>query len=70
VHWEAAHALEARVATLLPGLSLARIDGKSPVEYLAEPQREAVRRASMALLQAPPPSLASIASRWAQAFTA
>ncbi len=68
--WEAAHALEARVATLLPGLTLARIDGKSPVEYLAEPQREAVRRASMALLQVPPPSLASIASRWAQAFSA
>jgi aminoglycoside phosphotransferase (APT) family kinase protein len=70
VRWEEPRALEARVATLLPGLALARIDGKSPVEYLAEPQREAVRRASMALLQAPPPSLASIASRWAQAFSA
>lgn len=30
-------ALEERVATLLPGLMLARIDGKSPVEYLTDP---------------------------------
>lgn len=30
-------ALEARVVTLLPGLMLARVDGKSPVEYLIDP---------------------------------
>lgn len=30
-------ALEARVVTLLPGLMLARVDGKSPVEYLSDP---------------------------------
>jgi hypothetical protein len=58
------------VATLLPGLTLARIDGKSPVEYLGEPQREAVRGAGIALLQDPSPSLAGIAARWAQAFSA
>jgi aminoglycoside phosphotransferase (APT) family kinase protein len=32
-----------RVATLIPLLLLARVDGKSPVEYLNEQQREAVR---------------------------
>ena len=32
--WEPWEALEARTAALLPGLMLARIDGKSPVEYL------------------------------------
>jgi aminoglycoside phosphotransferase (APT) family kinase protein len=67
--WEPRAALEARVATLLPGLTLARVDGKSPVEYLREPQREAVRRAAIALLQEPSPSLESIAVRWTREFT-
>jgi aminoglycoside phosphotransferase (APT) family kinase protein len=34
VRWEPRDAVEARTAALLPGLMLARIDGKSPVEYL------------------------------------
>jgi aminoglycoside phosphotransferase (APT) family kinase protein len=68
--WEPAGGLEARVATLLPGLALARIDGKSPVEYLGEPQRAAVRRVAVALLQDPPSSLETIAARWAREFTA
>src|SRR5712691_7894425 len=33
VDWEPTTALAARIAALLPGLMLARIDGKSPVEY-------------------------------------
>ena len=70
VRWEPASALEARVLHLLPGLTLARVDGKSPVEYLAGPQREAVRRASIALLQDPPSSLSSLAARWAHDFSA
>jgi 5-methylthioribose kinase len=68
VHWEPATALEARVATLLPGLTLARIDGKSPVEYLDEPQRDAVRRMAIVLLQQAPSSLDTLADRWARAF--
>lgn len=36
VDWEDPSALEARAATLLPALSLARVDGKSPVEYLTD----------------------------------
>ena len=32
--WEPRADLEARAAHLLPGLLLARIDGKSPVEYI------------------------------------
>ncbi|GAB3653716.1 phosphotransferase [Ramlibacter alkalitolerans] len=68
VRWEPVAALEQRVATLLPGLTLARVDGKSPVEYLAEPQRQAVRRAAIALLQQEPASLASIAGSWAREF--
>jgi aminoglycoside phosphotransferase (APT) family kinase protein len=70
VAWEAQAALEHRVATLLPGLTLARVDGKSPVEYLGDPQRATVRHAAIALLQEPPPSLASLADRWVRLFTA
>ena len=36
VSWEPRDVFEARCAWLLPGLMLARIDGKSPVEYLTE----------------------------------
>jgi aminoglycoside phosphotransferase (APT) family kinase protein len=43
VTWEDPSAVEARAATLLPMLALARVDGKSPVEYLDEPQRATLR---------------------------
>ena len=68
VHWEPAAALEQRVATLLPGLALARVDGKSPVEYLTPPQRDAVRAAAIALLRAAPSTLATVAVRWTLEF--
>jgi aminoglycoside phosphotransferase (APT) family kinase protein len=70
VHWETRAALEARVATLLPGLALARIDGKSPVEYLSETNRAAVRRAAIPLLQDPPATLEDVARHWALEFAA
>jgi hypothetical protein len=68
VRWEPVAPLEARVATLLPGLALARIDGKSPVEYLGEAQRAAVRKGAIALLQAEALSLESIAAAWPRNF--
>ncbi len=40
VDWEPAGELEHRAATLLPALLLARIDGKSPVEYIADGGRQ------------------------------
>jgi 5-methylthioribose kinase len=44
VAWEPWPVLEARTAALLPGLLLARVDGKSPVEYLTDERtRNAVR---------------------------
>ncbi len=70
VRWESWDALEARVARLLPGLTLARIDGKSPVEYLGTPQREAVRGVAVGLLQEAPLHLEDIAARWAGKFNA
>jgi enolase len=57
VHWERVDAIQDRTAALLPGLALARVDGKSPVEYLSEPRRHVVREASLRLLHDPrPPS--------------
>lgn len=61
-------ALETRTASLLPALALARIDGKSPVEYLDEPGRARVRAWAIAMLQTPPPDLAALARTWALAF--
>ena len=51
VDWEPRDALEARVASLLPGLMLARVDGKSPVEYLDDAQRDTVRAMAIRLLK-------------------
>ena len=63
--WEPRAALEERIATLLPGLLLARVDGKSPVEYLVEPtQKDTVRRVARALLAAPPRTLKEIRDAW------
>jgi aminoglycoside phosphotransferase (APT) family kinase protein len=70
VRWEPRAALEARVAALLPGLTLARVDGKSPVEYLGESQRAAVRRAAVGLLQGTTGTLEGIAAHWAGEFEA
>jgi 5-methylthioribose kinase len=41
-------------------LMLARVDGKSPAEYLTEPQRERARAAGVALLTRPPGSLQEV----------
>jgi len=65
VDWEAPANCEARTAALLPGLMLARIDGKSPVEYLTgAAQKDEVRAFARALLLEPVPRLAEIATRW------
>ena len=65
VAWEAPAALEARAASLLPGLFLARVDGKSPVEYLTEENdKNRVRRVARALLLAPPDRLSTVRAAW------
>jgi aminoglycoside phosphotransferase (APT) family kinase protein len=69
--WEARASLEARTAVLLPGLMLARIDGKSPVEYLTEPvQRDEVRAFARGLLTQPVDDLGEIARAWCALATA
>lgn len=65
VDWEDPAALEARVTSLLPGLFLARVDGKSPVEYLVEEgDRERVRGAATRWLKSPPATLAALREEW------
>jgi len=65
VDWEAPDAMEARTASLLPGLFLARVDGKSPVEYVTdEADKDKVRRTGRALLQSPPKHLTDIRAAW------
>lgn len=66
VGWEAPGTLECRAAHLLPGLLLARVDGKSPVEYLtAEADRARVRQVAIGLLQRPVDSLSQVRQAWA-----
>ncbi len=68
VDWEPRAALERRAASLLPGLLLARVDGKSPVEYVTEEaQRDLVRRVARPLLFAPPAHVRDVAAAWREA---
>lgn len=65
VSWEPVKSLEARAASLLPGLLLARVDGKSPVEYVTNERDKAkVRACARALLFNPPDRLIDVADTW------
>jgi aminoglycoside phosphotransferase (APT) family kinase protein len=65
VRWEPRAALESRTARLLPGLLLARVDGKSPVEYVTrEADKDKARRAARRLLLEPPTRLSTIRLTW------
>jgi tRNA A-37 threonylcarbamoyl transferase component Bud32 len=71
VDWENPDELEARAARLLPGLLLARVDGKSPVEYITQDkQKDMVRKIASALLLNPPSQLQHIAHAWAKELAA
>jgi aminoglycoside phosphotransferase (APT) family kinase protein len=65
VEWEVRDDLERRVAHLLPALLLARIDGKSPVEYVtSEIDKGRVRRVARALLLQPVDRLFAVRDAW------
>ena len=65
VSWEPPAAVEERAARLLAALMLARIDGKSPVEYLTAAERNLVRAVALPLIAMPPRSLEEIERIWA-----
>lgn len=60
--------LEQRVARLLLMIMLARVHGKSPVEYLAPAQQEIVTRFVGTLLPTAPAALAEITAAWSAAL--
>ena len=65
VDWEPREAFERRTATLLPALLLARVDGKSPVEYLSdERDRATVRRVARRFLKSPVERVGAVAAGW------
>lgn len=63
VGWESDRTLEARVCNLLPALMLARIDGKSPVEYLDDSARTRLRSLSLSLIVEPAAGLRQFIDR-------
>lgn len=68
VRWEDAGALETRAAALLPALFLARVDGKSPIEYLTrDEEKNAVRRHARTWIEHPASRLGDIAASWISA---
>lgn len=65
VTWEDRAAVERRTAALVPALLLARVDGKSPVEYLStDDDRALVRRVARRLLVRPVSRLEAIRGLW------
>jgi 5-methylthioribose kinase len=67
VSWEAVGDLEKRVAQLIAALLLARIDGKSPVEYLTAPEdQDRVRQFAISHLQRPCTSPHDLLNDWSR----
>jgi hypothetical protein len=59
-----AQAIEKRLVPLLLMMLLARVDGKSPVEYLAPQKQEFIRAFVAKHLPSPPESLAALREIW------
>ena len=57
VDWELQADVERRAAALLPALALARVDGKSPLEYLSEDERRSLRVTARRALESGPGTL-------------
>lgn len=65
VDWESRDEAEARAASLLPGLFLGRVDGKSPAEYVTEDvDKDQVRRVARELLLNPVDRLEAVLDAW------
>jgi hypothetical protein len=62
--------IESRIARLLPALFLARIDGKSPIEYVtSERDKKRVRDTARPLIRCPTNKLHDIRRTWAKEVT-
>ena len=60
--------IESRTAQLIPALMLARVDGKSPVEYLRREDQDRVKRIALPLIDKPVPTMDSLLESVAQAL--
>lgn len=69
--WEEAATLEARAAELTAAVLLARVDGKSPADYLrTDDDRGFVRASARRLVAATPPTMTGLAAAWRDALGA
>jgi aminoglycoside phosphotransferase (APT) family kinase protein len=67
VTWEAAAGLEARAAALTAAILLARVDGKSPADYLqSQGDKGFVRAAARDLVASPSATMVALATDWAE----
>ena len=70
VNWENVEAIEARTAMLLAAILLARVDGKSPLEYLTESDRSQLRTFARRWLLSPATRLADMRAAWKEELAA
>lgn len=69
VAWESTAALDARAAPLTAAILLARVDGKSPADYLRTPEDKGfVRDAARRMIREGSPAMAALASVWKEAL--
>ena len=64
VRWENVEHIESRIARLLAAIMLARVDGKSPLEYLNENDSKRLRHFSKARVLSPREKLKTIRDEW------
>lgn len=64
VDWESPHGLDRRTAKLVPALMLARVDGKSPVDYLSAREKDRVRGFTSRRLDLADDTLSSLFDDW------
>lgn len=69
VTWESAAEVDARAAPLTAAILLARVDGKSPADYLRTQEDKAtVRDAARRLVRDGTPAMAALAATWKEAL--
>jgi aminoglycoside phosphotransferase (APT) family kinase protein len=64
VDWEPPSDLNARAAALLPALLLARVDGKSPAEYLSAENRAFIRTVVPPMIASPVEAIGVVKNGW------
>ena len=69
IDWELTARHATRTATLLSALLLARVDGKSPVEYLDPPQQQFVRTFAIAEIRRQTDSVRALREAWRDAVS-